>query len=229
MCFGLESAWLPALIGGGLSIAGTAMQQKDQRRQQEDIANARNEELRRNMVKNDALAEEGRDTFQKRLADASQDAMAADQAKAEKTRSGEIEQAQAPPPESKAGEEGAQLTGSASTVVKSDLAARMKEALSKGTEQAKALGKLGSYGDSWLNQGFMDTQAGRDIGVTTNKAAGNSALLPYMQDFAEHKVSRPASPIGAILQGFGNMLGSYGGTGGGLARKSYTTPFIGGS
>lgn len=227
MCFGLESAWLPALLGTGLSVAGTVMQQKDQRRQQQDIANARNEELRRNMVKNDALAEESRDTFQKRMADGTKEAMAEDQAKAEKTRTDEITSAADAPADSKTGAEGAQLSGSASTVVKSDLAARMKEALTKGTEQAKALGKLGSYGDSWLDQGFMDTQAGRDIGVTTNKAAGNSALLPYMQDFAEHKATRPMSPIGGILQGFGNMLGSYGG--GGTPKKRYTSPFIGGA
>lgn len=238
MCFGLEAAWLPALIGSGISAVGTIVQQKQQRKQQQDIADARNNELRRTMQKNDGLAEEGRDRFQKRLAEASNENMEAEKAKTEATRTEEGENAVESVVKPDAAADMASLAGSTSEVVKSDLASRMKEALTQGKDQAKAKAKLSAYGDSWLDQGFADTNAGRDIGVTQNFAAGNSAILPYAQDFAEQRAYRPISPLGGILQGLGGMMGSMGGTGGSLLprkdawsglRQAGASPFMGGS
>lgn len=230
MCFGLEAAWLPAILGAGLSVAGNVVQQKQQARQQQDIADARNEVLRDTMRKNDKLADESRDAFQKRMADASAEQMAADQKKAQETRAEDLNKAVEAPATEAVGTESAPLTGVEADVVKSDLAARMKTALDEGKAQAAASAKLGSYGDTWLEQGFRDTQAGRDIGTSANKAAGNSAIMPYAQDFAEYAAYKPISPIGGILQGLGGLVGSYGGGQSGvLPRKQYTTPFIGGA
>lgn len=232
MCFGLEAAWLAPLLGAGLSVAGTVTQQKQQERQQREIADARNEAMRDTLVKNNQLAEESRDTFNKRMADASAEQMAADQGKAQDTRTKEISEATETPATEAAGAESAPLSsaGGEGKVVKSDLAAKIKSALTEGKEQAAALGKLGSYGDSWLEQGFLDTQAGRDIGTLANKSAGNSAIMPYAQDMAEYHAYKPISPIGGILQGVGGLIGGMGGMGSSatMPRKRYSTPFIGG-
>lgn len=228
MCFGLEATWLAPVLASGMGVAGQMIQQNEMQEQAEAQAEARNEELRRTLLKNDALAQEGRDTFAQRLAEGSKDSVDAQRDKAGKTRETDLKEAVEATQDMK-GQEGAAISGSAPDIVGSDLAARMKDVLKEGKEQAKSLSKLGSYGDSWLDQGFIDTQAGRDIGVTTNKAAGNSAILPYAQDFAEYKATEPISPLGSLLSGFGSMYGSYAGSqvNPTVPRKTYTTPFIG--
>lgn len=227
MCFGLEAAWLAPLLGAGLSVAGTAITQNEQQQMAQDQADARNEALRATLLKNDRLAQDTRDTFADRLNKGSKDTVDEQNQKAGKDRTTDLKAAVEKTAEMDA-LQGANISGTAPDVVGSDLAKRMKTVMAEGKDQAKALGKLGAYGDSWLKQGFLDTQAGRDIGVTTNKAAGNSAIMPYAQDFAEMQATHPLSPIGSILSGIG---GAVGGMGGGLKtiapRKTYTTPFIG--
>ena len=51
------------------------------------------------------------------------------------------------------------------------------------------------------------------------------ALLPYQQDFAEQRATKPVSPLAGLLEGFGGMLGSVGGSGGMVPKKSYTSPY----
>ncbi|MBB3980092.1 hypothetical protein GGQ64_005339 [Rhizobium azooxidifex] len=219
---------MPALLGAGLSVAGTVTQQKQQEKQQREIAEARNQAMRETLVKNKQLAEEGRDTFNKRMSDASAEQMEADQQKAQDTRSDELTEAAAAPADEAAGAAVAPISGSEPELVSGDMARRMKAALGESKEQAKALGRLGSYGDMLLEQNFLDTQAGRDIGTSSNKAAGNSAIMPYAQDFAEQHAYRPISPIGGILQGLGGLVGSYGGSSSAnMPRRKYSTPFTG--
>lgn len=228
MCFGLEAAWLAPVLGSALSVGGTIMQQKEQQQMARDQAEARNEALRATLLKNDKLARDSRDTFDQRLRKGSKDTVDEQNAKASKTRSKELQAAVEKTSDMEA-LQGANISGTAPDIVGSDLADRMQGVLDKGKDQAKALSKLGGYGDSWLKQGFLDTQAGRDIGVTTNKAAGNSAIMPYAQDFAEMQATHPLSPIGSILSGLGGAIGSWGGTQKTpvVPRQTYTTPFIG--
>lgn len=228
MCFGLEAAWLPAVIGAGLSVAGTVTQQKQQERQRREIADARNEAMRDTLVKNKQLAEDSRDTFNKRMADASAEQMEADQKQAQDTRSQELNEASAAPAEEAAGAAVAPISGAEPELVSGDLARRMKAALGESKQQAQALSKLGSYGDMLLEQNFLDTQAGRDIGTSANKAAGNSSIMPYAQDFAEYHAYKPISPIGGILQGVGGLISGMGGSSSAnMPRRTYSTPFLG--
>lgn len=227
MCFGLEAAWLAPLLGAGLGVAGTAISQNEQQQMAQDQADARNEALRATLLKNDRLAQETRETFADRLNKGSKDTVDEQNKNAGKDRTTDLKAAVEKTNEMDA-LQGANISGTAPDVVGSDLAKRMKTVMAEGKDQAKALGKLGAYGDSWLKQGFLDTQAGRDIGVTTNKAAGNSAIMPYAQDFAEMQATHPLSPIGSILSGLGGAVGSMGGGLKTIApRKTYTTPFIG--
>lgn len=225
MCTGLEVI-LP-LLSAGLSAAGGMITAKEQQRQVERQAEARNKELNRTLIKNDALAEDSRSTFRNRIAQSDPNQNAKDQKAAEKERAGD--QTQAIDAATQGATENVPLSGAAPTVVKTELAKRIGDALDVSKSQAKAQAKLGSYGDTWLNQGFQDQNAGRNLAVSTDFANGNMALLPYAQDFAEVKATKPISPLGGLLQGFGSMMGSFGGASGGsaLPKKQYTSPWIG--
>lgn len=218
---------LGPLLGSVMSVAGTAMQQREQERMAQEQAEARNEALRATLLKNDRLARESRQTFDQRLQKGSKDTVDQQNAKAGKNRAVDLQKSVEATGDMQ-DTQGASISGTAPDIVGSDLAKRMQSVLKDGKDQATALGKLGAYGDSWMKQGFMDTQAGRDIGVTTNKAAGNSAIMPYAQDFAEMQATHPLSPIGSIVAGLGGALGSIGGSNQTVVpRKTYTTPFIG--
>lgn len=217
MCTGLEIA---SLVAGPLLSAGGAMiQAKEEQANQKRMAEARNEKLRGVMAKNDQLADESRAEFNARQQKATAESIEAERAAKTDERSQNLEAAVTEAP---AAVENVSLSGSAPTVVKSELAKRMSTALGQATDSAKAQAKLGGYGDAWLGQGFQDVQAGRNIGQNANFAAGNLAILPYQQDIEETRAYRPISPLGGLLQGFGGMVSSYGG--GGVPKKSYKSP-----
>lgn len=199
MCLGIE-----AILGAVTSLVGTAASmsaQKEAEARAQRQAEARNNEMKRTLRKNDEIADQSRDRFNARVNRANQEQMEQDQAKAQENRETKLEEAVLAVPED--GTVAAPITGSAPAVVKSELAKRMGDAVAQGKNQAKALAQLSAYGDSWLNQGFLDQAAGRDIGVSNNFAAGNMAVLPYAQDFAEHKASfkkNSNSPVGNALK-----------------------------
>lgn len=216
MCTGMEIAGL--LIGPALSSVGSMIQASEQEANNRRMAEARNERLRNTMAQNDRLAEQSRAEFDARQRQSTTESIEGDRAQKTAERSDTLEQAVQEAPKESAG---VSLSGSAPTVVKSELAKRMAAAMGQATDSAKAQAKLGGYGDTWLNQGFQDVTAGRNIGQNANFASGNLAILPYQQDIAEMRAYKPISPIGGLLQGFGSMLGSYGG---GMPKKSYKSP-----
>jgi hypothetical protein len=218
MCTGLEIAGM--LAGPLLSTAGSFIQQSEQEANNRRMADARNEKLRVTMAKNDSLADQSRAEYNARQQKASADQIETDRQQKTAERSDTLEQAVQEAPKEAAG---VSLSGSAPTVVKSELAKRMAAAMGQATESAKAQAKLGGYGDTWLDQGFQDVTAGRNIAQNANFASGNLSILPYQQDIAEMRAYKPISPIGGLLQGFGGMLSSYGGSGG-VPKKSYKSP-----
>jgi hypothetical protein len=217
MCTGMEIAGL--LIGPALSSVGSMIQASEQEANNRRMAEARNERLRNTMTKNDRLAEQSRAEFDARQRQSTTESIEGDRAQKTAERSDTLEQAVQEAPKESAG---VSLSGSAPTIVKSELAKRMAAAMGQATDSAKAQAKLGGYGDTWLNQGFQDVTAGRNIGQNANFASGNLAILPHQQDIAEMRAYKPISPIGGLLQGFGSVLGSYGG--GGMPKKSYKSP-----
>lgn len=218
MCTGMEIA---ALVGSGMSAVGGMIQQKEAEKNAQRMAEARNERMRSTLTKNDALAKQSRDTFNERAQKINKDQMEQSQDEATQNRQQDLEAAvdNTPSPV-----DSVSISGSAPTVVKSELAKRMGAAMSQSKQAAQRLGKLGGYGDTWLDQGFKDVEAGRSIAGDANFASGNMAILPYQQDIAEMRASKPISPIGGLLQGFGSMLGSYGG---GMPKKPMTDPWAG--
>lgn len=216
MCTGLEIA---ALVGTAASTVGGMVTANEQQKNVEAQAKARNDRLNSTMLKNDALAKQSRAEFDARQKNATGDAIEQDRADKTQERTQDLTAAVDSTPAAA----DISLSGSAPTVVKSELAKRMASALGQATDSAKAQAKLGGYGDAWLGQGLQDVNAGRNIGENANFASGNMAILPYQQDIAEQHATKPISPIGALLQGFGSIASSYGGGGGGVAKKSYTS------
>lgn len=218
MCTGLELIGL--IAGPVMSGIGAAIQQREMARNQQRMAEARNNELRRTLAKNDALAERSREVFEarRRASEGPELDKAEQEAKEKRSQELQVAAEQTPAPAADI-----PLAGSTPQVVQSDIAKRFQNAINQSKDQADKLGILSGYGDMWLNQGFADAQAGRELGTYSNFASGNMALLPYQQDIAEMRAYKPISPIGGILQGVGGMLSSYGG-GGGLPKRSYTSP-----
>lgn len=222
MCTGVEIA---GLLGSVVSGVGSMIQMSEEQKNAARMAEARNERMRSTLAKNDELAQRSRETFNERNQKVQAEQTDQAQKDAQENRQEVLETAVEETP---APAQNVALSGSAPTVVKSELAKRMGEAIGGAKEQAKKLGTLGGYGDMWLGQGFQDVQAGRSIANDANFASGNMAILPYQQDIAEMRAYKPISPIGGLLQGFGSMLGSYGG-GGGVPKKQYTSPTYGNS
>lgn len=204
-----------------ISGVGAAIQQREMAKNQQRMAEARNNELRRTLAKNDQLAERSRELFEarRRATEGPELDKAEQEAKEKRSQELEIAAEQTPAPAADV-----PLAGSTPQVVQSDMAKRFQNAISQSKDQAHKLSVLGGYGDMWLNQGFADTQAGRDLGTYSNFASGNMALLPYQQDFAETRAYKPISPLGGILQGVGGMIGSYAGGGGGVPKRSHSSP-----
>jgi hypothetical protein len=200
----IAAAIIPALLGG----AGQFMTAKAQQDQAEDQAAARNRELMKTLEKNDAIAAQSREVFDKRRGEIQPDQMGQAQEEATASRTGVLEQAVAAAPPGEV-----PLSGSAPDVVQSEVAKKMQTAVSQGKDQARALGKAGGYGDTWFGQGIANQETGRNLDVNNNFASGNMAILPYLQDFAEIEATKPISPIGGVLSGFGGALGSFMGGG----------------
>ena len=221
MCTGLEIASL--IAGPVLSAAGGAIQRNEAQENAERMAEARNKRLNMTLAKNDALAEKSRDEFNQRQQNATKDKIDESQEQKTEQRQDTLEQAITPAEDAVAD---VSLSGSAPTVVRSELAKKMADVMGESKANAQRLATLGGYGDTWLDQGFQDVDAGRGINTNANFAQGNMSILPYQQDIAEQRAYKPISPLGGLLQGFGSAVSSYGG-GMGVPKTSYKDPWAG--
>lgn len=195
MCLGA------ALLSGLLSAAGSAITASEQQRNAQAQADARNKVLKETLLKNDAIAKDARDLFDKRTEQTTEANVAQQQQKATDDRTSTIESAISSPDTS-----GIPISGSAPSVVKSSLAKAMLDTFNKGKERAQSLGKLGGYGDTWFGQGLQSADTARNLSMDSNFTSGNLAILPYTQDLAEQAAYKPISPIGGILSGLGGMF-----------------------
>lgn len=220
MCTGIEIAL--ALGGAALSAGGAYMQQNEAEANARRQAEARNERLNITLKKNDQLADDSREAFDARAKQVQEQEMQQGQQKATDERQATLDQAVETSPAADTGE--IPLAGSAPAVVKSELAKRIGEAIKGSKDSAARQAKLSGYGDSWLDQGFQDVETGRNLAQNANFAGGNMAIMPYQQDIAEMRAYKPISPMGGLLQGFGSAVSSFGGSGGMVKKKSYTSP-----
>ncbi|BAQ16107.1 hypothetical protein [Methyloceanibacter caenitepidi] len=229
MCTGIELAALASLattvVGSGVSAYGAhrAGQERDANAARE--AAARNAELEDVLRRNRKIADESRDLYTKREEAIAPKNTKRAQEEATQDRTNILTDAISGPEE-------VPISGSAPEVVKTDLAKRLGEAVSGAKEEAKALGKVGSYGDFWFNQGLADTELGRGIETRSNFQQGNLNLLPYSSDLAAFQTYKPSTGIGEAMMAAGPALGQageayYGAVTRPKTQKKYQSPFMG--
>lgn len=78
-------------------------------------------------------------------------------------------------------------TPSAPKEVKSEIAARMVDALRRGRQQSKALAKLGANSDASLDSQIGLGRSGQELTSIGNRSRASSAILPYELAGAESK------------------------------------------
>ncbi len=196
------------IVGALLGAVGSMITSNEQQKNAERQAAARNQKMELTLSRNDPIADQSRKALDARLAKSTPDAVTADQTAEQNKRTAQVEQAVTPVAQST---DNAPLTGSAPAVVQSALAKKMQDVFAQGKARAQAAGALGSYGDSWLNQGFANADVNRQQSIDNNFLQGNLQILPAQQDIAETRAYKPISPIGGILSGLGSMFGGMGG------------------
>lgn len=196
------------IIGGLLGAVGSIMQMKEQEANQKRQAEARNQKMELTLGRNDKIADRTKADLDRRLDRVSPATTAKDQKTAAGQRTAQVKKTLASPTQATAD---VPLSGDAPDVVRSAVAQKMLDVFHQGQDRAKAMGKLGSYGDTWFKQGLYNANFARDESIGNNFLHGNLAILPAQQDIAETRAYKPISPIGAILGGLGSMFGGGGG------------------
>lgn len=213
MCTGMELALLAA--GTALSGGGAYLSNKEANENAAAMTRARNDELALTLAKNRELADRSRKVYDERMADSTAERFGERQEDLTDRRTDTLTSAV-----QGVDADSVPISGSAPTVVKSEIAKKLLGATKSAKESAKALGTLGGYGDLWFDQGLQDASAGRDIGVLSNFQQGNMGILPYSQDFAQYAAYRPSSGLGDMMQAAGSVIGGYAGSGK-LAGKGF--------
>jgi len=205
MCDPITLAVLAA--GTVASVAGTGIQARESIDQQRRAVAARNKVLQETQAKNLKIANDSRDIFNKRVSEIDGQVEPQLQISQDARTEGIVGNLAEP-----SADEIADIVGDdAPIVVKSDLAKKMAEQFQRSTENAKALGKLTGYTGFFNDQSISDQVAGRGVGVNANSIAGNVAMLPYLQDFAEIESYKPSSGLGALLSAIGGTTAQYAG------------------
>lgn len=194
------------VIGTALSAGGKMIQTNEENANADRVANARNAVLADTLLKNDEIAGRTRHAFNTNKQTYQPQAVQQRQQQEEDNRTSSAERELTLP-------EKLPTTADAPTIVKQETAKRLSEAVAKGRERAKATAKLGAFGDQWFKAGLGTDQAARDVALDSGFANSNLALMPHLQDFAEVGAYRPVSPLGAVLMGTGNLVGSAAGSG----------------
>ncbi len=188
-----------ALGGTAASVVGGGMAAGEAARNNNRIAEARNKVLRDTNLRNQALGDQNRSAFAQRIAEmAPQNTSEALQA-AQDTRGAALEQSISQPAiEPPAAPD-------APAVIKSELGKRLADTFAKSKDQALTMGKIGGYGVQMQDQAIADAGLGRGINTNNDFVAGNARIMPYLQDFAEYKATKPSSGLGQIIAALGGL------------------------
>lgn len=190
------------LIGSvGASVAGGGIAAGEAARNNNRVAEARNKVLRDTNAKNLALGDKNRSAFAQRIAEMAPENTAAALETAQTDRGTALENAIAPVATE------APVAADAPQVIKSEFAKRLSDTMARSRGEAHTLGKIGGYGTQMQDQAIADAGLGRGINTNNNFVAGNARIMPYLQDYAEYKATKPDSGLGSILQALGQVAG----------------------
>jgi hypothetical protein len=109
---------------------------------------------------------------------------------------------------------GTTIASDAPPALAASRASQMKNATDFVDNQGAATGKLGGYGDQWFNSNLAEQDAARKVGIGNLFANETKSLIGPEQDLAGAASYKTPSFVPGLLQGVGNMMGSYAGRGG---------------
>ena len=208
MC--LDPISMAVMGGSGALMAGGQLANA---RQQKKVIGARNNALADEQSRQAGYRTEAADAFDKALTGFDrpmQDAMLT-KSVADRTASGEATMGEVDP--------GYAVTDSAPAMVKTELAKRMVEAVTKGRDDMKRRAKLSAFGDRQFMNGQNLTDSGTKIGTQASFAGGSAGVLPSELG-AANALYDPT--LGDILGGAG-QIGMFAGLSG--APKKLSTFF----
>jgi len=167
------AAWLPIalMVGGAL-----ANQQAERRVEKERNNKALSERLRQKK-----MGEEADATLRESLAQQERPAVEQDQRMAEAKREQKYAQVATP------ADQEFVSTPSAPVEVKSELAARVADALKRGRQQSAALAKLGGRSDAQMQGGINLGRSAQTLDSIGNRSRSSSAILPFELQDANRK------------------------------------------
>ena len=105
------------------------------------------------------------------------------------------------------------VSSSAPSVVSSEYAKRIGDALAVSMSRAKAGAALGGYGDQWNFNSLDNQRLGQKLDTTNNFARGQAALTSPLQDLAEFSVTKAPNQGAALTGSFGKLLTGAAGAG----------------
>ena len=211
MCTGVEIALLAA--GAAASAGGAIISRNESQENAARIAQARNAELRDSIVRQRKYEDKSRtEGVQKALSRFSPEEQAKAQADADARRQTAITQA-VTPTEGVGDIPLATGTENAPTVVKDNIAKRLRDVFNTATDRAKLAAKPLSYADILAGNNIPLTEAGRLVDTNNSFSRQEAAMLPNQQDFAAYMAQRSPSIWGPLLQTAGAALAGGAGSG----------------
>jgi hypothetical protein len=215
MCTGVEIALLAA--GAAASAGGALVSRNESQKNAAAMAQARNQELRDSIVRQRKYEDKSRtEGVQKALAHFSPEEQAKAQADADAQRKTAITEA-VTPTEGVGDIPLASGTEGAPTVVKDNIAKRLRDVFNTATDRAKLNAKPLNYADVLAGNNIPLTEAGRLVDTQNAFARQEAAMLPAQQDFAAYMAQRNPSIWGPLLSATGTALAA--GAGSGYAGK----------
>lgn len=199
MCYGAESAWIPAVVAAVASTGSAYAANKSNNAQVEANAQAqRNDMIRQEALQKqaDATVQRGITSFEPTNQDRQLQAAAAN-------RTAGVANATAATPAAPY----QAAVAAAPTEVKSDLGRQVGDALSQVQLQGARKAKLDAYGDTSMQQGFDLNRIKEQLGQLATNSRGMSSIVPYQLLDARLKGRGDANA--ADLAGALGKIGSY--------------------
>ena len=199
----------PTIAAGmAMSGLGQAYNSRQMSKNQGRMVDARNAATAAEMARQEGYQEEGSGYFDESLANFDKSKQDIGLANQGRVRGDKIEQ------QLSATNEYAPTTGSAPSVVNTEIARKINDAMKSGKKTARSLGNMGAFGDQQFNNRMALNNTNQTLGNLSNNANRSMSLLPLEQQVAANNASKSPNMIGDLLSMAGQGAAMYGMTGG---------------
>ncbi|MEP3248039.1 MAG: hypothetical protein ABJN40_06030 [Sneathiella sp.] len=203
----------PMIVAGlAASAAGTGYNSYQQNKNLKAGIEAKNKASLDEVNRQDAFQAEATEVFDNSLNNFSKPSQDAALQKSETDRTIRLEKAITQP------KEYTPTTGSAPSVVKSEIARKMNDAIKSGKNSARSLAKMGAWGDTQFGNRIDLSRSGGDLGQISNFARGSANLLPGAQSAAYGNAQDAPGMFGDLLKVAGTAGMMYGMNGGSFGK-----------